>query len=102
LLTTIEASITAHLTEALQQAGLNNRGVKLHAFPSNAAELGRVQQRVQVLVGYKGATLADVGEEPIQRQANPVQLSSAPQGQPARAIGTGNSGAGACAVGHGV
>ena len=67
MLSQIEASITAHLTEALQQAGLNNRGVKLHAFPDNAAELGRVQQRVQVLVGYKGASFADTGEEPIQQ-----------------------------------
>jgi hypothetical protein len=73
MLSQIESAITAHLTEALQQAGLNNRGVKLHAFPDNAAELGRVQQRVQVLVGYKGSTFADVGEEPIQRRPNPTQ-----------------------------
>lgn len=67
MLAQIEASITSHLEEALTQAGIQKRGVKLHAFPDSAAELGRVQQRFQVLVGYKGASFADVGEEPLQQ-----------------------------------
>jgi hypothetical protein len=67
MLAQIEAAIADRLAQALKHAGADKRGVKLFSHPDSPAELGRVQQRVQVLLGYKGANFADLGEEPMHQ-----------------------------------